>query len=173
MVGALGAWTLPRAGRLALALRESGRPAGVVAVSTALAVSALFTLGAVVVESRVAPSSRALFEGAAFVAATSAALAAGLVVILCAPPARRGAWAVRSVLVGFTALFVEVALARSGAGLATRVDPLANLWSRADVAEGQGLRVAMFGAAMAAALAVARFAWSRAARRITAAIDGA
>jgi len=39
------------------------------------------------------------------------------------------------------------------------------------VAEGQWARVAMFGGV--AAVALARAAWSRAARRITAAIDGA
>ena len=173
VAAAAGAWTLPRGGRLALALREGRGPAGVVAVSTALAVSALFAAGAAAVTSRVAPSPRALFEGAAFVAAASAALTAGLVVILSAPPARRGAWAGRAVLVGFTALLVEAALARSGSGLAARLDPLASLWTRADVAEGQWARVAMFGGAVVAALAVASAVWSRASRRITAAIDAA
>jgi hypothetical protein len=169
---ATAAWTLPRGGRLALALREGGAHAGLVAVSTALGVSALFALGGAVIPSAVAPSPWVFAEGAALVSALSAALTAALVAVLSAAPARRAVWAGRAVLAGFAALFVEGMLARSGTSLAARLDPLANVWTRADVADGAGLRVALSAAFTLASIALARTAWSRATRRITAAIEG-
>jgi hypothetical protein len=169
---ATAAWTLPRGGRLALALRAGGAHAGLVAVSTALAVSALFALGGAVIPSAVAPSRWVFAEGAALVSALSAALTAVLVAVLSAAPARRAVWGGRAVLAGFGALFVEGILARSESALAARLDPLANVWTRADVADGASLRVAVSIAVTLASVAFARTAWSRATRRITAAIEG-
>jgi len=170
---AAGAWTLPRAGRLALALREGRRGDGLRAVLVSLGVSGLFTLGAAAVPSSLKPAPAALAEAAALVAAASSVATAALAVILAAPGARRGAYAGRAVFLTFASLLAEAALVRSPSPLAAQVDPLAGLWTSAPVAEGSAARTALFVAVAVGAAAVAHLAWTRAERRVEAAIDGA